>query len=75
MYNDYQIMNGNAIIILLEIALVIITTIILGMHALAILHIMNKPHPDKIKNFCQAQFELYNKSLDVCIDSYKNKTQ
>ncbi len=68
-------MNENIIIILIEIVLAMITTIILGVLALVVLYIMDKPHPDKIKNFCQAQFEIYNKPIDECIDSYKNKTQ
>ncbi len=68
-------MNENIIVILIEIVLAIITTIILGVLAFVVLYIMNKPPPDRTKNFCQAQYEVYNKPIEECMDSYKNKIQ
>ena len=61
-------------IILVEILICLLIIIVISSLCIGILFSTKKP-PDRIQNFCRAQFEIYGKSFDECIDMYKNRTQ
>lgn len=66
-------MKEKANIILLEIAIIVFLTIIIGAITAGVLYSTNKS-PNRIESFCRAQHEMYNKPLDECVAIYSNRT-
>ena len=61
-------------IVLVEIIICLLIIIVISSLCIGILFSTKKP-PDRIQNFCLAQYEIYNKPFDECIDMYKNRAQ